>query len=77
MRTLAMMQRISLKQATIEVGAERRRVIVATEPLSWLCPTSIDTQAMDNTEDLQQELAIIRNDHEEMIAMDEEDADDG
>ncbi len=65
MRTLAMMQRISIGEAAIEVGEGTERVSVTTTPLRLECPLSIDAQAMETLADFQDEFATIHGDRED------------
>lgn len=63
-RTLGMMQFIAGKGAdikgSISIGSGRETVSVNVSPLSWECPVSIDSEALERVGDFQNELALSR-----------------
>lgn len=71
-RTLCTMQVISGGaegvDGRIRVGAGKQAVSIATKPLAWECPVSIDFHALEHSGDFQEELASARE------VQDEEDA---
>jgi hypothetical protein len=58
-RTLGIMQAISSRGTTIEVGTRIRTVSVSTTPLEWQSPVSIDVDAVERVGDFQEEMAAM------------------
>ncbi|MFN0007196.1 MAG: hypothetical protein ACKVXR_04745 [Planctomycetota bacterium] len=60
-RTLAVMQAIASEPGLIVVGPPENRIAIATAPLSWSCPVSIDESAVQRIGDFQEEMAALRH----------------
>lgn len=58
--TLAVMQGVSQGATEIVSGTGHRKVAVSTAPLEWLCPISIDYEAVERVGDFQEEMAAMR-----------------
>lgn len=64
-RTMGVMQALTENGMEIVVTDGQQRVAISTTPLTWNCPISIDSEAVDRIGDFQEEMASLRYTDEE------------
>ena len=76
-RLLGLMQALRNSGTDIQVGRGRRTVTISTLPLEWLCPVSIDFNALERIRTFEEEIVDIDNraDWDETNEADESDED--